>query len=94
MHGDETLGRQLLLYLAEYLAEGYGRNERVTRILDTTEVYLMPTMNPDGFARSVTSTTNNDIYSYSPFQKNCFRAKYVIFMLSIKSHRYVFMFQK
>ena len=51
MHGDETLGRQLLLYLAEYLLQGYGRDPRATRILDTTEVFLMPTMNPDGFAR-------------------------------------------
>ncbi len=52
MHGDETLGRQLVLYLAEYLVQNYGFDERATRIMDSTEVYLMPTMNPDGFARS------------------------------------------
>jgi len=49
MHGDETVGRQLLIYLAQYLVNQYGSNPRVTRMLDTTEVYLMPTMNPDGF---------------------------------------------
>ena len=27
MHGDETLGRQMLLYLAEYLALHYGKDE-------------------------------------------------------------------
>ena len=50
MHGDETVGRQLLIYLAEYLLQQYGRNSRVTRLVDNTEIYLMPTMNPDGFA--------------------------------------------
>ncbi len=51
MHGDETVGRQVLLYLAEYLLQNYGLDERATRILDTTEVFIMPTLNPDGFAK-------------------------------------------
>ena len=50
MHGDETVGRQLLIYLAEYLLQQYGRNSRITQLVDNTEIYLMPTMNPDGFA--------------------------------------------
>ena len=49
MHGDETVGRQVLIYLAQYLVNQYGSNPRVTRLLDTTEVYILPTMNPDGF---------------------------------------------
>ena len=52
MHGDETVGRQLLIYLAEYLLQQYGRNPRITRIVDNTDIYLMPTMNPDGFANA------------------------------------------
>ena len=34
MHGDEALGRQLILYLAEYLARGYGSDRRVTALLN------------------------------------------------------------
>ena len=34
MHGDEALGRQLILYLAEYLARGYGSDGRVTALLN------------------------------------------------------------
>ncbi|CAG2171580.1 unnamed protein product, partial [Oppiella nova] len=49
IHGNEALGRQLLLMLAKHLCDGYGRDQRVTRMLDTTEVHLMPSLNPDGF---------------------------------------------
>lgn len=49
MHGDETVGRQVLLYLAQYLLQGYGRDRRVTRLVDNTEILLVPSMNPDGF---------------------------------------------
>ena len=36
--GNEVVGRQLLIYLAEFLARGYGRDQRITRLLNTTEV--------------------------------------------------------
>ena len=32
--------------------KNYGRDPRVTRLLDTTEVHLLPSLNPDGFAES------------------------------------------
>jgi carboxypeptidase D len=52
MHGDETLGRQLILYMAEYLANNYATDRRVKSLLDRTEIYLLPTLNPDGFSIS------------------------------------------
>ncbi|VVC30035.1 Peptidase M14, carboxypeptidase A,Carboxypeptidase-like, regulatory domain [Cinara cedri] len=52
MHGDETVGLQLLLYLAQYLTLYYGTDERITRIVDTTDIYIMPTLNPDGYSVS------------------------------------------
>lgn len=55
MHGDETIGREMLIYLAEYLLDNYGRVDEVTRILNSTDLYLMPSMNPDGYARSMAS---------------------------------------
>ncbi len=59
MHGDEVVGRQLLIYLAQYLLQNYGRNERVTRLLNTTEIYLMPSMNPDGYENSKPGCNSN-----------------------------------
>jgi carboxypeptidase D len=52
MHGDETVGLQLLLYLAQYLTLNYGRDDRISRIVDSTDIYLMPTLNPDGYFAS------------------------------------------
>ncbi len=49
MHGDETVGRELMIYLARLLLNGYGTDARMTNIVDHAQVYLMPSMNPDGY---------------------------------------------
>lgn len=56
MHGDETVGRQLLVYLAQYLLTNYGIVPEVTKLVDTTDIFLMPSLNPDGYERSKVST--------------------------------------
>ncbi|XP_068440183.1 carboxypeptidase D [Clinocottus analis] len=52
MHGDETLSRQVLVYVVEYLLTKYGEESRITELVDTTDIYIMPSMNPDGFEKS------------------------------------------
>ncbi|XP_035829163.1 carboxypeptidase M [Aplysia californica] len=52
MHGNEAVGREMLIHLAEHYLLSYGRNATLTEFLDTTRVHLMPSMNPDGFASS------------------------------------------
>lgn len=52
MHGDESVGRQLLIYLAQYLLLNYGKVDRVTKLVNNTDIYLMPSLNPDGFEAS------------------------------------------
>ncbi|XP_067684519.1 carboxypeptidase D-like [Haliotis asinina] len=53
MHGNEVISRQVLIYLIQYLLEQYGQDSRVTHIVDSTNIFIMPTMNPDGFENSV-----------------------------------------
>lgn len=50
MHGDETVGRAMVVALAQHLVFAYHQGDpRVVRLLNTTEIHLMPSMNPDGF---------------------------------------------
>jgi len=52
MHGNEPVGREMLNHFAEVLLRAYGVNETITRLVDTTDITLIPTINPDGFDRA------------------------------------------
>ncbi|XP_070570379.1 carboxypeptidase D-like [Ptychodera flava] len=49
IHGNEVVGREILLHFARHLLSNYGVENDVTRFLDNTRVHLLPDMNPDGF---------------------------------------------
>lgn len=60
MHGDETVSRQILVYLVEYVLTKYGEEPRITELVNTTDIYIMPSMNPDGFERSTEGDCSGD----------------------------------
>ncbi|MGH0128102.1 UNVERIFIED_CONTAM: hypothetical protein FKN15_060268 [Acipenser sinensis] len=52
MHGDEVVGREMLLHLIDYLVKNYGADSTVTRLIDSSRLHVLPSMNPDGFEAS------------------------------------------
>ncbi|NXU46882.1 CPXM1 carboxypeptidase, partial [Drymodes brunneopygia] len=50
MHGNEVLGRELLLNLMEFLCREFRLgNPRVVQLVTDTRIHLLPSMNPDGY---------------------------------------------
>jgi len=48
LEGDHVIGSEVALGIAEYLSDGYGNDEEVTKILDKRTFYIVPRLNPDG----------------------------------------------
>ena len=50
MHGDEVTGVEMTLYLIRKIVRGYGTDARMTKLVNHSQLFLMPLMNPDGNA--------------------------------------------
>lgn len=52
MHGNEVVGKEMILLFAKLLLENYGHNSMIDWLINNTRIHLMPSMNPDGYERS------------------------------------------
>ncbi|KAL4706500.1 hypothetical protein ACJJTC_015698 [Scirpophaga incertulas] len=60
IHGNEVLGRELLLGLAHYLCDKYLDHDRhIKNLIENSRIHLLPAMNPDGW-QLATDTGGND----------------------------------
>jgi len=61
MHGNEVVGKELLLWLAHYLCTEYNAGNQVAQsLLNSTRLHFLPSMNPDGYEMA---------YNYPSFPK-------------------------
>ncbi|MBA0837490.1 hypothetical protein Goarm_009642, partial [Gossypium armourianum] len=59
VHGDEPVGRELLLLLANWICDNYKRDPLVDLIVDKVHLHILPSMNPDGFSFRRRGNANN-----------------------------------
>ncbi len=57
-HAREPASMQQLIYYMWYMLENYATNTEVQAILDNTELYFIPVINPDGYLRNETTNPN------------------------------------
>jgi len=61
IHGNEALGRELLLQLIKYLCESYENDPKIKTLVDTTGIHILPSMNPDGYEMAAVRGKGNKL---------------------------------
>ncbi|CAM8945520.1 unnamed protein product [Rhodiola kirilowii] len=59
VHGDEPVGRELLLLLVNWLCDNYLSDPLATFIIQNVHLHILPSMNPDGFSLRIRNNANN-----------------------------------
>ncbi|NWU24179.1 CPXM2 protein, partial [Dyaphorophyia castanea] len=52
-HGNEVLGRELILLLMQFMCQEYlAGNPRIVHLIRDTRIHLLPSVNPDGYDKA------------------------------------------
>jgi hypothetical protein len=72
-HGDELITVEVLISLMKELFSQYGKDSRITKMLDNHTIYFIPVVSPDSFdarSRYVEGTDPNRCYPWPENPKN------------------------
>jgi len=59
IHGDESVGMEMCLYFIDDLLGRYRTNDtRIANLINTTEIWVVPVMNPDGLENNARDNAN------------------------------------
>ena len=67
IHGDEVVGRELLLYLARVFCEQYNHDQVITELMQSIELHILPSLNVDGFVLKTRNNVNDRVRVFSVF---------------------------
>lgn len=58
MHGDEIVGREVMIRFIKECVSLYGTDPRITNLLDKFQIHILVSMNPDGAAQGSRANAN------------------------------------
>ena len=63
MHGNEAVGRSLMVAFIEHLVVSYknGSDQDIKKLVSETDIHVLPSMNPDGFEVSNEGTVSKNL---------------------------------
>jgi hypothetical protein len=67
-HAREPASLSQTIYFMWYMLENYGTNDEVTYLVDNTEMYFVPMINPDGYRYNELTDPNGGILKCILFQ--------------------------
>lgn len=76
IHGNEAVGKELMLHLVQYLVTSYATDPYIKWLLDNTRIHILPSLNPDGYAVSKEGTCDGGQGRYITKKKE--KKKYIL----------------
>eukprot|EP00759_Apiculatamorpha_spiralis_P034100 PhF_6_TR35182/c0_g1_i1/m.51250 len=69
-HAREWIAAEVPMALAEHLCSQYRYNTKLRKLIENTEMWFVPVLNPDGYETSFQSGSDNSGFPYRYWRKN------------------------